>query len=122
MKKYEHAKQRKLSLTSIIKNTMLNRDESSQEQSETNGNSVKERVVGCNRKDNGKRENQSGGNSTEDRFPTTQHQQDHASKECREFGFSCKNGGKHRIGGGNENQAIENIDDELDPILCVSNL
>lgn len=60
MKKYEHAKQRKLSLTSIIKNTMLNRDESSQEQSETNGNSVKERVVGCNRKDNGKRENQSG--------------------------------------------------------------
>ncbi|OQW48807.1 MAG: hypothetical protein A4S09_13495 [Proteobacteria bacterium SG_bin7] len=123
MKKYDHAKERKLSLTSIIKNTILIGDESGQEQAGTsNGNSIAERVIGCDRKDNGKRENQSGGNSPKDRFSTTQYQQDHAPKEYCEFGLSCKNGGKHRHGSGNESQARENMNDELDLLLSVSNL
>ena len=118
MKKYEHARERKLGLTSIIKNTIVIDDESAQSPKQrqsrvSNANTTKKGTIGCNRKNNGKRRNQPGRISTADRRTSEQYQQDHAPKECCELRLPDKDGREHRTQCGNEGQEDENLNSRI---------
>ncbi len=113
VKMYDYAKERKKSLTSVIKNTILDCDEKKNEQGRiSNGSAVKRRAVGCNREDNGKRKNKSGRGCQTNRRREIQCQQNHAPKSCCELGLSCENSGEYWFGSGIESQKYLKIDME----------
>lgn len=110
MKIYNYAKERKKSLTSVIKNTILDFDEAETQHGQiSDGSAIKRRSASCNREDDGKGRSQSGRGSQTNWCRKEQHQQSHATQDSCESGLFDEDGGKLRSQGGNESSKTENM-------------
>jgi len=123
MRKYERAKERRNSLTSVIKNTIVLKDDEQEQSRISDGQQNKGRNSNGYRKFDGERRHQSGRSGQTNRCPALEHQQNHAKEASGDFGLFAEDGRKHRVGCGIEGQESQELDSAFETSLKhVSNL